>query len=71
MPYREALRQFQRHYLSVMFSVYDYNVGDVARGMGVNRTTLFRMLRRCGLSKPVRVDVSQLKRGVTQHVGIR
>jgi transcriptional regulator of acetoin/glycerol metabolism len=53
MPLRRAkaelVAHFERHYVAKLLKETNGNVAEAARRAEVDRVTMFRMIRRCGL----------------------
>jgi transcriptional regulator of acetoin/glycerol metabolism len=45
----ELVAHFERHYVSKLLKETNGNIAEAARRAEVDRVTLFRMIRRCGL----------------------
>lgn len=46
----EALRQFELKWLLKMYLMFDGNISKMAEAGGLNRGTIYRMMRRCGVT---------------------
>lgn len=50
---REAVDVFEKAYFEQLLAVADGNMSEAARLAGIDRTTLYRLMERHGLQKPV------------------
>lgn len=57
MTYRDALRQWERQFFSLLMLEHEGRVQDIAKACGLNRTHLYRILERLELVelRPLRV----------------
>lgn len=51
-PRESALTQYEKHYLEAMLKRHSGNVTHTALALGVHRTTLQRLIRKLGITKP-------------------
>jgi transcriptional regulator of acetoin/glycerol metabolism len=49
----ELVAHFERHYIAKLLEETSGNVAEAARRAEVDRVTLFRMIRRCGLKNQI------------------
>jgi DNA-binding NtrC family response regulator len=48
--YKDAKREFDKHYLTALLAATSGNKTEASQRAGVHRTTLYDMLRECGLA---------------------
>ena len=65
VPYREAKREFEREYWTQALAACGGSRVDAARAAGINRTHIWRVIRRSGAAA-----IRPLKRGRWQEFGL-
>ncbi|MCK5145821.1 sigma-54-dependent Fis family transcriptional regulator [bacterium] len=52
LNYKETVREMERSYLKEALAVRDWNVGQTARDLEIDRTNLYKKMRQLGIEKP-------------------